>query len=275
MTDYRAFILDLDGVIYRGERLLPGAREFVEWADATGRRLVFLSNNSFATPEEVAAKLARLGVPRPEGRVLTAGDAAARALAARFPGGRVYVLAVPSIERLAEAHGLRVVWRDGEEMAGAPPDTILVGLDRALTYERLRRGLRAILAGAAFVAVNRDPTLPVEDGVNPGTGAIVAALEYASGRRAEIVGKPAPGVVLEALRFLGAAKERTLLVGDGLDLDIVAGHAAGVTSALVLSGLTTQEQAESAAGDRKPDLIVPDVSALLAACEASDTQTTD
>jgi ribonucleotide monophosphatase NagD (HAD superfamily) len=96
----------------------------------------------------------------------------------------------------------------------------------------------------------------------------VAALEYASGRQAEIVGKPAPGIVLEALRFLSSSKEETLLVGDALELDIVAGHRAGVTSALVLSGLTSQEQAESAVGDAKPDLIVSDVATLLIACQA-------
>ncbi len=113
LRDYRAFILDLDGVIYRGERLLPGAREFITWADATGRRLIFLSNNSFATPDEVTAKLARLDAPAPEGRVLTAGDAAARHIAARHPGGSVYVLGLPAVEGMAERAGLRVVWRDG------------------------------------------------------------------------------------------------------------------------------------------------------------------
>jgi HAD superfamily hydrolase (TIGR01450 family) len=162
---------------------------------------------------------------------------------------------------MAERHGLRVVWR--ETMDGAPPDAILVGLDKTLTYERLTRGLRAILAGADFVAVNRDPTLPVEDGLNPGTGSIVAALEYASGRRAEIIGKPEPGILREALRFLDASNADTLLIGDGLALDIAAGHAAGVDSALVLTGLTSREQADAATEALKPDAIFPDMGALL------------
>ena len=117
--------------------------------------------------------------------------------------------------------------------------------------------------------MNRDPRLPVEDGFEPGTGSIVTALEYASGMRAEIVGKPAPGIVLEAMRSLGATADETLLVGDGLDLDIVAGHAAGVTTALVLTGLTSAEQARAASGDRAPDLIFPDLNALLAAAQAA------
>jgi HAD superfamily hydrolase (TIGR01450 family) len=265
MRDYRAFILDLDGVIYRGERLLPGARDFITWADATGRKLIFLSNNSFATPDEVTAKLARLGAPHPEGRVLTSGAAAARLIAARHSGGAVYVLGVASVERMLEAEGLRVVWRD--EMDNTTPDAVLVGLDFNLSYDRLRRGLRAILAGADFIAVNRDPTLPVEDGFDPGTGSLVAALEYASGRTAEIVGKPAPGVMLEALRAMGAAASETLVVGDGLALDIVAGHAAGIDAALVLTGMSARAQAETATGQAKPDLIFGGIGDLLTALQ--------
>ena len=237
MQDFRAYLLDLDGVVYRGDQLLPGARELVEWLDATGRKAVYLSNNSIATPGQVEAKLARLGMPRPEGRVLTAGYAAAGVLAQRFPGGRVFVLGLPPIEQLVEQAGLQPVWSDSSD--GQVPDAVLVALDRGLTYDRLQRALHAILNGAAFYAVNRDPRLPVENGLVPGTGSITAALEYASGQRAQIVGKPEPGIVLEAMRIAGALPDQTLMVGDGLDLDIVAGHAAGVTTALVLTGLTT------------------------------------
>jgi HAD superfamily hydrolase (TIGR01450 family) len=265
MRDYRAFILDLDGVIYRGDWLLPSAREFITWADETGRKLIFLSNNSFATPEEVTAKLARLGAPAPEGRVLTAGAAAARQIAARRPGGSVYVLGVASVERMVEAEGLHAVWR--EEMDGPAPDAVLVGLDFNVSYDRLRRGLRAILAGADFVAVNRDPTLPVEGGFDPGTGSLVAALEYSSGRTAEIVGKPEPGVMLEALRAMGAAASETLVVGDGLELDIVAGHAAAMDAALVLTGMSTRAQAEAATGLAKPEYVFDDIGDLLSAMQ--------
>ncbi|MGZ3636784.1 MAG: HAD-IIA family hydrolase [Ktedonobacterales bacterium] len=265
LKHFRAYLLDLDGVIYRGEQVLPGARELVEWIDATGRKALYLSNNSIATPDEVATKLKRLGMPRPEGRVFTAGLAAAQMVADRFPHGSVYVLGMPSVEEMAETAGLRVIRdRDQEEQ----PDAVLVGLDRTLTYKRLRRALRAIMAGAAFFAVNRDPRLPVEDGYDPGTGAIAAALEYSSGKRAEIAGKPAPGIVLEALGRLGVTPDETLMVGDGLDLDVVAGHAAGVTTALVLTGLTTAEQAQAATGERKPDLIYPDLTALLRDAQA-------
>lgn len=268
MRDFRAYLLDLDGVIYRGDELLPCARDLVAWLDATGHKVLYLSNNSVQTPREVAAKLTRLGMPRPEGRVLTAGWAACRAVAARFPSGRVYVLGVPSVVEMAAAAGLRPVWQEVED--GPTPDVVLSALDRGLTYARLTRGLQAILRGAAFYAVNRDPRLPVENGFEPGTGAIATALEYASGVRAEIIGKPAPGIVQEAMRQLGVTPAETLLIGDGLDLDVVAGHAAGVATALVLTGLTSAEQAREATGDRKPDRIFPDLCALLdAAREAA------
>ncbi len=120
MKDYRAVLLDLDGVIYRGEQVLPGARELVAWLDATGRRALYLSNNSLATPAEVTAKLARLGLPRPQGRVLTAGGLAAQVLARRFPGGRVYVLAMPAIAGLVAELGLHLAWQETE--AGPVPD---------------------------------------------------------------------------------------------------------------------------------------------------------
>jgi 5'-nucleotidase len=263
MKDYRAYLLDLDGVIYRGEQVLPGARELVAWLDATGRRVMYLSNNSFATPQAVAAKLARLGMPHPEGRVLTAGGATAQVLAQRFPGGRVYALAMPEIAAMVAEAGLQVVWQEAED--GPTPDAVLVGLDRTLTYDRLARGLRAVLAGAALIAVNRDARLPVERGFDPGTGALTTALEYSSGQQAEIIGKPAPGIVLAALAALETPATDALMIGDALDMDMLAGSAAGVDTALVLTGLTTAEEAHAATGARRPTLVFDDLPALLAA----------
>src|SRR5215469_9441201 len=173
---FTTYLLDLDGVVYRGAQALPGAADFVQWADATGRKVVFVSNNSFSTTAEVTAKLAVIGMPRPEGRVVTAGSATADAVAARFPSGRVFALATASLAAVLRDAGLRTVWEADEE--GPTPDAVVVGLDRGLTYARLRRGLRAVLAGAATYAVNCDPRLPIEDGFEPGTGSIVAALEY-------------------------------------------------------------------------------------------------
>lgn len=267
-ADFSAYLLDLDGVVYRGEMLLPGARELIEWIDATGRKAAFVSNNSFATVQEVTAKLARLGAPRPQGRVVTAGWATIAKIAQRFPGGRVYPLAGPSMETMLREAGLLAVWTVGKD--GPPPDAVLIGLDRTLTYERLSRALTASLAGAALFAVNRDPRLPVETGFEPGTGAVVAAVEAATGRHAEMIGKPAPGILLQALQMLDATPEQALMIGDGLDLDIVAGHAAGMMTALTLSGLTSPEEAAQAMGARKPEYIFDDLAGLLTAAHTSE-----
>ncbi len=155
-----------------------------------------------------------------------------------------------------------------ESVDGPLPDAVLIGLDRTLTYARLARALTAALAGAALYAVNRDPRLPVEHGFEPGTGAMVAAVEAASGIRAEMIGKPAPGILLEALHLLNAPVEQALMVGDGLDLDIVAGHAAGMATALTLSGLTSAEEAASARGERRPEYVFDDLAGLLAEARA-------
>lgn len=266
---FTTYLLDLDGVVYRGEQLLPGARDLVEWIDATGRQAAFVSNNSFATVEEVTEKLARLGAPRPQGRVITAGWATITVIAQRFPAGRVFPLTGPSMTEMVRAAGLTPVWLDAED--GPMPDAVLIGLDRTLTYERLARALDAALAGAALYAVNRDPRLPVEDGFRPGTGAVVAAVEAASGRHAEMIGKPAPGILLQALDMLHAPRERALMVGDGLDLDIVAGHASGVATALTLSGLTSATEAEDATGKRRPEYIFADLAELLVAAQHGRT----
>ncbi len=268
LADFSTFLLDLDGVVYRGDMLLPGARELVEWIDATGRKAAFVSNNSFATVEEVTAKLARLGTPRPQGRVVTAGWATIAAIAQRFPGGRVFPFTGASMVTMLRDAGLRPVWTDGRD--GPTPDAVLIGLDRSLTYERLTLALTAALDGAALFAVNRDPRLPVEEGFEPGTGAVVAAVEAASGKRAELIGKPAPGILLQALGLLGAQPEQSLMIGDGLDLDIVAGHAAGVAPVLTLSGLTSSEEAAQAEGERKPEYIFADLAGLLAAARRKD-----
>ena len=265
---FSAYLLDLDGVVYRGEQLLPGARELVEWIDSTGRQVAFVSNNSFATVEEVTEKLARLGTPHPEGRVITAGWATIQVIAQRFPAGRVFPLTGPSVVEMVRAGGLTPTWLEAED--GPTPDAVLIGLDRTLTYERLARALDASLAGAALFAVNRDPRLPVEDGFEPGTGSVTAALEFASGQQAEIIGKPAPALVFEAMRQLDVDAAHTLMVGDGLDLDVVAGHRAGVDTALVLTGLTTPEQARAATGERQPTTIYDGLPALLDALRRAD-----
>ncbi len=267
VKSYQTYLLDLDGVVYRGEALLPGARAFVAWLDATGRVYRYLSNNSMASPAQVAQKLRRLDMPARDEQVLTASSAAVALIAARWPGGRVWVVALPPIRHMAARAGLTVLnlaHGDAPDDPAAPAecaDAVLVGLDRSLTYAGLRQGARAILAGAAFIAVNRDPQLPVEDGFDPGCGAIVAALEAATRHTAEAVGKPSPLLVRQALADLDADPAMALMVGDAIEMDVAAGQAAGIDTALLLSGITSAERAAHA--EPPPTLIAADLAALL------------
>ncbi len=257
MKTYQNYFFDLDGVIYRGDERLPGAREFIEWIEATGRTYLYLSNNSMSTPAQVAARLQALDMPAPLERVVTAGSAAAAYLGHTHPGASAYVLGLPPLAQMVADAGLHLL---GEEDARA--QVVLVGLDRALTYARLSIAVQAVLNGAAFVTVNRDPLLPVESKLEPGAGSIAAAIEASTGHSPYVVGKPEPGIILEALRLIGAKPTETVMIGDGVTLDIPAGHNAGLDTILLLSGITSRAQVASAA--IQPDAVYDDLAHLLA-----------
>jgi HAD superfamily hydrolase (TIGR01457 family) len=242
MRRYSWYLLDMDGVIYRGNELLPGARHFMRWLEETGRPYLFLTNNSTAGPVGIAAKMTALGLPTPPDRIVSAGVAAAHAAARHHPGGRALVLGSPALMALVAEAGCQVV----DALAPALPDVVVVGLDREISYARLAAAQRALLGGATFIAVNRDPVLPVEHGMEPGAGAIVAAVEVSSGVAPQVIGKPEPAIVQVALEQLGARPAETLLIGDGLALDIPAGERAGVDTVLLLSGITTTDEARRA-----------------------------
>ena len=261
------YLLDLDGVVFRGDQLLPGAAAFVAWLEAQGCEYRYVSNNSMQGPDAVAARLRRLGIPTPDWRVVTASQAAVRTLAQRFPGAPVWILGLAPLRELAASAGLHVLNRrqtdrpDDPAAGATTARAVLVGLDRDLTYEGLRLAARAVLAGAELIGVNRDMQLPVEDGFDPGCGAILAALEVATRQPATIVGKPAPGILLEALAEMHRTPDRAVMVGDAIEMDIVAGQAAGMATYLLLSGLTTAERAAHATPT--PTRIARDLADLL------------
>lgn len=267
MKDYQTYLIDLDGVVYRGDQLLPGAQDFIARLQATGRAFRFISNNSMASPGDVAAKLRRLGIAVGDETVVTASQAAVDTLAARWPGGRVWVVGLPPLRQMAARAGLHVLnlarsdAPDDPESGATTAQAVLVGLHRAVTYADLQQATRAVLAGATLIGVNRDPQLPVEDGADPGCGAILAALEVASRTHASIIGKPAPTILTTALAALHADPATAVMIGDAIEMDIAAGHAAGIDTILVLSGLTSPERAATA--NPAPTLILPDLAALL------------
>ena len=175
MLPYSTYLIDLDGVIYRGNELLPGAREFIDWLQTHNKKYLFLTNNSFASETQVLEKLERLGITTETTHLLSAGQAAVQNIARRFPAALVYVVGEPPLFDLLQHYKLRIASLEANEA-----DVVLVGLDRHFDYQKLTGAVLALRAGAHFVAINRDALLPVADGFIPGCGTMVAAIEAGS-----------------------------------------------------------------------------------------------
>jgi len=267
---YTTYLIDLDGVIYRGEELLPGAKEFVAWLDATHKKYLFLTNNSFASDTQVIAKLARLGITTDASHVLGAGQAAVKNIARRFPNATVYIVGEQPLLDMVRSYDLHV-FEQQEQPAKIPADphaptshlaeAVLVGLDRTFDYKKLTGAVTAIRGGAAFIAINRDPLLPIEGDIIPGCGAMVAAIEAASSTKPEVVGKPQPTLLQEAMHTLGSQSDETVMIGDGLDTDIAGGLAAHTHTLLVLSG--KDSRADLAKSPFKPEYVYEDIAAVV------------
>lgn len=257
MLSFTSYLIDLDGVIYRGNTLVPGAREFVDWLQAQNKKFLFLTNNSFASETQVLEKLARLGIATDATHLLGAGQAAVQNIARRFPEAVVYVVGEPPLSDLVQQHHLQIAPLDAHQA-----DVVLVGLDRHFDYQKLTGAVIAIRTGAQFVAINRDALLPVANGYLPGCGTMVAAIEAGSGVKPQVIGKPEPTLPQEAMRQLHSQPEETVMIGDSLAVDILGGKAAGTHTLLVLSGNDSRESA--AQSSIKPDYIYQDVAAFLA-----------
>ena len=257
MLPYTTYLIDLDGVIYRGNELLPGAKEFIAWLKANNKKFLFLTNNSFASETQVLEKLIGLGIVTDTSHLLSAGEAAVQNIARRFPGALVYLVGEQPLNDLLRQYQLQVADVDSHQA-----DVVLVGLDRHFDYKKLTGAVLAVRAGAHFITINRDPLLPVEGGFLPGCGTMAAAIEAGCGVTPEVVGKPEPLLLQEAMRIFGSNPSETVMIGDSLTVDIQGGKAAGTHTLLVLSGNTSLE--DVAHSSIKPDYIYQDVAALLA-----------
>jgi HAD superfamily hydrolase (TIGR01450 family) len=234
---YDAYILDIDGTVSRGDELIPTAAETIQALRALERRVLFVSNDASRSEEAHAARLTDLGVVTAPEDVLTPTPVLVELLSERVPGARVLVIGRESVSDALAAAGF--------ERAAAPTttDAVVVSHDRSFDYASLAAARSAIAAGARLFATNADRVRPTADGFEPGTGAILAAVERCSRTRAEAVaGKPS-GHMLKALRKrAGAEVDRCLMVGDQLDIDIRMASGGGMDSALVLTGVTDREQ---------------------------------
>ncbi len=259
----RGVVLDLDGVIYRGETPLPGAREFCAYLQAQGLPFVFATNNSTRTPQQYAERLQRMGILVEPDRIVTSALVAAEFLRTHAgPNTPVYVIGGEGIRQALLEAGC-VLSEDPEAVR-----FVVVGLDVELTYGKLRAACRALRKGAGFLAANCDPVLPVDEDLWPGAGAIVAALRYATGRDPVVVGKPERPLLLAALRRLGRKPQEAVMVGDQLGTDVAGAVRVGMRSVLVRSGVSESPGAE----DIHPDLIVRDLLELLTLWQEAATR---
>ena len=247
-------IVDMDGVLYRGDSPLPGLREF--FALAGTRPFVLVTNNSLLTAADCQAKLAAMGVRVPAAAILTVSEATGRYLAARFPrGGRAQVLGSAALRDAVTGAGLTLV------PSGA--DVVVAGLDTGLSYRSLAAAVRSIGAGAAFVATSLDPVLLTADGIAPGAGAIVAAIRACVVADPLCVGKPSPEMFRLAAGLLALPMSEILVAGDNAASDIAGGAAAGARTALLLSGVSGPCEGRRA----RPDLLLsglPELTEYLA-----------
>lgn len=229
----RGFICDMDGVIYHGNRLLPGAKEFVAWLMENEKKFLFLTNSSERSPRELQQKLARMEINVPIEIFYTSALATASFLASQHPGGSAYVI--------GEAGLTNALYEAGFSMNDVNPDYVVVGDTRTYSYERIERAVYLVQKGARLIGTNPDLTGPAEGGIVPSTGSLIAPIELATNRKAYFIGKPNPLIMRHALKRLACRREETVIVGDRMDTDIISGIEAEIQPVLVLSGVTRQE----------------------------------
>ncbi len=260
-SSIRGVLFDMDGVLYRGQQALGGVGELLAFLDERGVGYACVTNNASMTPAQYEAKLAAMGVAMPASRVVTSAIATGHHLRGAYPRGtRVFIVGMDGLREalLADGHFVEDDRR---------PEVVVQGADFALTYETLRRACLFIRGGAAFVATNPDRTFPSEEGLIPGAGAITAALVAATDVEPLVIGKPAPTMLRVAAAAIGAEPAATLVIGDRLDTDIAGAVAAGMPSALVLTGVS--QRAEAEAGPVRPTAIFQDLPELLGAWRAA------
>ena len=241
LARYDHVLLDLDGCVWVGDEATPGAVDAVAALRAAGKGVAFVTNDTQLGTEEYVRKLWRLGFKASLEEVVTAGGALQFVLAERFSGGSAVVIGSAAIHRHVEAAGMRIV---NATAFASRADVVVVAIHRQFDYAELRDATQAALRGAYLLGANRDTTFPMTDGPWPGSGALLAAVEFASGRTGVTVGKPEPVLVQTALDRLGPG--RALMVGDRVDADLGSAHAAGIDGAIVLTGASDRETAEAA-----------------------------
>ena len=233
----KGFICDMDGVIYHGNRLLPGVTEFVDWLHRENKSFLFLTNSSERSPRELQQKLGRMGLDVDESHFYTSALATAAFLANQSPGCTAYVIGAPGL--------VNALYDVGITMNDVDPDYVIAGETTGYNYETIIKAVGYVQRGARLIATNSDLTGPSEQGIIPACRALVSPIELATGKQAYYVGKPNPLMMRTGLRLLGVHSHEAVMVGDRMDTDIVAGIETGLDTVLVLSGCTTRAEVEN------------------------------
>jgi len=224
------FIIDMDGVIYHGNLLLPGVTEFLAWLENSGKKYLFLTNSPERTPKELHEKLKRLGINVGEDHFYTSALATASFLANQKPNGSAYII--------GDAGLIHAMYSVGYTVNNVNPDYVVVGDTHGYNFEKIELAVNLVLRGAKLIGTNPDVSGPVETGITPSTKALIAPIEIASGKTAYYVGKPNPLMMRIALRRLGVKREDAIVIGDRMDTDVLCGLESEIDTLLVLSGIS-------------------------------------
>lgn len=232
-NDVKGFLCDMDGVIYHGNRLLPGVAEFIQWLQKENKEYLFLTNNSGYTPRELNQKLARMGLDVSEDHFYTSALATAAFLKDQAPGCSVYAI--------GEAGLFNALYDAGITMNDVNPDYVVVGEGHSYSLDALTKATNLVIKGAKLIGTNSDVSGPIENGIAPACAALVAPIEMATGKKAYFCGKPNPLMMRTGLKLLGCHSAEAAMVGDRMDTDIISGMESGMSTVLVLSGVSTRE----------------------------------
>ena len=231
------FIIDMDGVIYHGNRLLSGVPEFLQWLENSGKKFLFLTNSSERSPKELHEKLNRLGIDVGEEHFYTSALATAGFLASQKPNGSAYII--------GDAGLIHALYSFGYTINNVNPDYVVVGDTHNYNFESIQTAVNLVLKGARLIGANPDVSGPVENGIAPSTKALIAPIEIATGKKAYFVGKPNPLMMRIALKKLMVSREDAIVIGDRMDTDVRCGLESEIDTLLVLSGITSREEIDN------------------------------
>ncbi|MBR7181867.1 MAG: HAD family hydrolase [Clostridia bacterium] len=253
LQNKKAFICDMDGVIYHGNRIIPHVAEFVQWMLENDKKFLFLTNSAERSPRELEQKLARMGLRISEEHFYTSALATASFLASQCPGGSAYVIGEPGLTY--------ALYEAGFSMNDVNPDYVVFGETRSLNYEKIEKAVKLVQNGAKLIGTNSDLTAPSENGIIPACRAMISPIEMTTGKKAYYVGKPNPLMMRHAMKHIDCRRTETAIIGDRMDTDIIAGIESEMDTVLVLSGVSTRESIEQF--PYRPRYILRDVGEII------------